>query len=202
MAWQDEVKKYAPILGGLLTVAGGPAGALAGAALTGISQALGVPNDPTAIQNAIIAGLSPDQQAALQAADLDYKKAVLATGIQEKQIDADTEKAYITDVADARAHNAQTMGILVLGYLVNLLSYCTIAGILYGVFTITKSDGLNKIDPGTLAAVSTLLGGMVQWIMSNAGQANGFFFGSSPMARQNAGTVTSSITTAVKNLTK
>ena len=40
-----------------------------------------------------------------------------------------------------------------------------------------------QIDPGTAAVVGSIVGAAVQWIMANAQQANGFFFGSSPGSR-------------------
>jgi putative protein kinase ArgK-like GTPase of G3E family len=40
------------------------------------------------------------------------------------------------------------------------------------------------IDPGLAAMVGSVIGAVVQWIMSNSSQANGFFFGSSPSSRQ------------------
>lgn len=186
MAWQDEVKKYAPILGGLLTVAGGPAGALAGAALTGIAGALGVPNDPGAIQSAIIAGLTPDQQAALTTADLEYKKAVISAGVQDHQIDADTEKAYIGDTEAARAHNSNNKGIMWLGFLVNFASYSSVMAILIGCYYFVTGSAIKDIDPGALVAIGGIVGSALQWIISNSNQANGYFFGSSPSARINA----------------
>lgn len=202
MSWQDKVKAIAPTLGGLLTAFGGPAGALAGAGLTAIANSLGVANDPDSVSAAIEAGITPEQRAALIAADLQYKEALIAADIRKAEIAADTEKSYIADVADARAHNANTVGILRLGYAVNALSYTAVFMILYGAYKILMGVDLHAIDPGALVAASTLLGGVVQWVMSNCGQANGFFFGSSPTSRQSAMQLSQSVADTAKQLGK
>lgn len=191
MDWKEGIKVVAPTLGGLLATFGGPGGMLAGAAVTAVANALGVPatGDPVKDNDAISAvmagGMTPEQKAALIQADTDIKKAMIDAGLQEKKIAADTEKAYIADVADARSHNANTVGILRLGYMINLLSYICVGGVGYGCFFVLTGAGLH-VDPGLAATVGTLVGGTVQWVLSNAAQANGFFFGSSPSSRQAA----------------
>ena len=70
-----------------------------------------------------------------------------------------------------------------LGYLINLASYLCVAGVLAGCFWLLGGRKL-EIDPGIAAMVGGIVGAAVQWLMQNAGQANGFFFGSSPSARQ------------------
>lgn len=184
--WRAAVKSVAPILGGILTTVGGPAGALAGAGLNAVAAALGVEPTESAVAAAMQAGLSPEQRVALVAADTEVKKAMIAAGLEEKRIAADVEKSYIADVADARAHNANTVGIMRLGYMVNALSYLLVGAILYGCYRLAGGDNLAKIDPVALSSISVLVGGVVQWVMSNAAQANGFFFGSSPGSRQAA----------------
>lgn len=200
--WKELVKASAPVLGGLLTVVGGPAGALAGAALSAVANALGVPADESSVATALQQGLTPEQKTALVQADLDYKKAILSAGLEEKKIDADVEKTYVLDVANAREHNANTVGILALGIGVNLASYLCIVLVLYGLYTLVGQAKLGAVEPGTLVAVAGLLGGIVQWIMQNSSQANGFFFGSSPAARQQGDKLGQSVTDTVKNLVK
>lgn len=201
-SWQDKVKAIAPTLGGLLTAFGGPAGALAGAGLTAVANALGVSNNEDAVSAALEVGITPEQRAALIQSDLQYKEALITADIRKTEIAADTEKSYIADVADARAHNANTVGILRLGYGVNALSYGCVFAILYGCYKILMGVDLHAIDPGALVAISTLLGGVVQWVMSNCGQANSFFFGSSPTARANATQMSQSVTDTAKALGK
>lgn len=181
--WKSAVKAVAPTLGGLLATFGGPAGVLAGAGITAISNALGVPDNEEAVSAAMQAGLSPEQKAALVAADLEYKKAMIDAGIKSKEIDAAVEKAYIADVADARAHNANTVGIMRLGYIINCLSYATVAAVLYGCYRLATGGKLD-MDAGTAAMIGGIVGAALQWVISNSTQANGFFFGSSPSSRQ------------------
>lgn len=182
--WKSTLKGIAPVLGGLLTAAGGPAGALAGAALTAAANALGVPDSPNAVQIAIEAGLTPEQKTALATADLQYKQAILEAGIKEKEIAADTEKAYLADINSARIAHAQTQGVLWLGYGINTASYITIFAVLWGCYRLLSNGFVEGVDPGMAAIVGSVVGAVVQWLMSNAAQANGFFFGGSPGGRK------------------
>lgn len=199
MAWQDNVKAIAPTLGGLLTAFGGPAGALAGAALGAVASALGVQNTPDAVAAAMQVGLTPEQKANLLAADMEYKKAVLQTGLEEKRIAADTEKSYIEDVADARAHNANTVGILRLGYMINACSYIVVLAVLIGCYRFVTGGKLD-IDAGAAAMVGGIVGAALQWVISNSAQANGFFFGSSPTARANSTALAASVSNTAAKL--
>lgn len=189
MDWKQTVKDVAPTLGGLLATFGGPAGALAGAGITAIANALGVPasGDPTKDEAAVAAlvqqGLTPEQRAALVQADLDYKKATLAATTRKQELDADVEKAYISDTDAARHAHAQNMGVMRLGYLINVASYVTVFAVLYGCFQLMNGTKL-QVDPGIAATIGAVVGGVVQWLMANAAQANGFFFGSSPGSRE------------------
>jgi predicted TIM-barrel enzyme len=56
------------------------------------------------------------------------------------------------------------------------------------------------IDPGTAAMIGGIIGAAVQWIMQNASQANGFFFGSSPSSRKANEDLVRSITESSKKL--
>lgn len=185
MDWKAIVKTVAPTLGGLLATVGGPAGMLASAGLNAVASALGVEPNEDAVAAAVQAGLSPEQRVALVDADTKIKLAMVDAGVKTHEIDAGTEKAYIGDVADARAHNANTVGILRLGYLINIASYACVACVLYGCFWLLGGRTLT-IDPGIAAMVGGLIGAALQWLLNNAAQANGFFFGSSPASRQAA----------------
>jgi hypothetical protein len=94
------------------------------------------------------------------------------------------EQQPISDAEAARRAHAHNLGVLVLGYLINLFSYITVAGVLWGCFSIIGTRGKIDIDPGIAAMLGSVVGAVVQWLMSNAAQANGFFFGSSPGSRQ------------------
>ena len=199
--WKVAVKGVAPVIGGLLATVGGPAGALAGAALTAAANALGVPDTPDAVAAAMQAGLSPEQKAALIAADLDYKKAVLDAGFKDKQLAAEVEKSYLADIDAARKAHAQVQGILWLGYGINALSYICVFTVLYGCFYLLGGVKLG-IDPGIAAMLGSIVGGTVQWLMSNAAQANAFFFGSSPSSRQVATDLAKAVGTGVEGVSK
>lgn len=185
MDWKAIVKTVAPTLGGLLATVGGPAGMLASAGLNAVASALGVEPTEDAVAAAVQAGLSPEQRLALVDADTKVKLAMVDAGVKTHEIDATVEKAYVADVADARAHNANTVGILRLGYIINVFSYLMVGTVLYGCYVLATSAGM-KIDPGSAAMVGSIVGAALQWAISNSSQANGFFFGSSPASRQAA----------------
>lgn len=181
MDWKDVLKTAAPILTGLAT--GGPVGMGIGA-VRAIANVLGVDSTEEAVAAAVQNGLSPEQRVALSAADAQVKTALINAGVREKEIGADVEKTYIQDVADARSHNANTVGILRLGYLINVMSYACLFAVLYGSYRLVSGGDGVKIDPTVAAMLGGVVGAAVQWLMSNAAQANGFFFGSSPSGRQ------------------
>jgi hypothetical protein len=174
-------KKTLPFLGALAT---GGVPALVAAAASAIGDALGTPVDatPQGIDDALKAA-TPEQLATLKQIDADLKIKMRGFDVEEKRIAASTEETYVKDVAHARQFNANTHGVLILGYLVNLSSYLCIAGVLYGCFQLLGGAEM-KVDPGIAAMIGGVVGAAVQWIMNNAAQANGFFFGSSPSARQ------------------
>lgn len=96
MDWKAILGGVAPTLATALSVVGGPAGMVAGAALRAVSGAVLGHQDGTSDQvtQAIQAGLSPDAIAALQKADNDFK-------VQMAQISAATEQASIKAGSDA-----------------------------------------------------------------------------------------------------
>lgn len=175
-------KKALPFIGALAT---GGVPALVMTAATAVADALGTDVPPTVegIDKALKEA-TPEQLTALKKIDADLKVRMRELDIEDKKIDAGKEGAYIDDVKDARKFNANTHGILFLGYGINLLSYLCVFSILYGCFTILNGTAIKGIDPGMAAMVGSVVGAVVQWLMSNAAQANGFFFGSSPGSRQ------------------
>jgi hypothetical protein len=174
-------KSVLPVIGN--AISGNIPGAIVAAAAA-ISGSLGLPvqPNPESIDNAL-KNATPEQLTALKKIDADLKIRFRELDTEDKKIDAATEVAYVDDVKDARKFNANTHGILYLGYGINLLSYLCILVILYGSFTVITGSKLG-VDPGLAAMVGSVVGAVVQWLMSNAAQANGFFFGSSPGSRQ------------------
>lgn len=174
-------KKTLPFIGAIAT---GGVPALIAAAAAAVGDALGTPVPPTQDGlDAAIKSATPEQLLAIKTVDADLKIKFRQLDTEDKKIAAGIETAYIADVGDARKFNANTHGILILGYGINVLSYVSIAGILYGCFLVLTGTKLG-IDPGLAAMVGSVIGAVVQWIMSNSSQANGFFFGSSPSSRQ------------------
>lgn len=203
MNWREVIKSTAPTLGGLIgTAVAGPAGgALASTAIVAIGNALGVPmtgdtaQDEGAIEQVVRAGMTPEQTAALVAADLDYKTALVAADVRKVEVAAEVTKAYIGDAADARTAHANNVWVMRLAVGINVLSYLLIGGVLIGCFLILTQTVKVNLDPGTATMVGGLIGGAVQWVLQNAGQANSFAFGSSPSSRA----VSESLSKAVSN---
>lgn len=184
--WKSVVKTVAP---GLATLLGGP---LAGGAVTILAETLlggstgSRAGDEIAIQQKLAAGMTPDDKAKIVLAEAEIRKEMIRAGIREKEIAADVEKSYVADAASARVVHGDNKGVLRLGIGINLLSYVLIAATLYGCFELLTGSVVKTIDPAMAMAVGGIVGGAVQWIMANAAQANGFFFGSSPGSRQMA----------------
>jgi hypothetical protein len=175
-------KKTLPFIGAMAT---GGVPALITAAASAIGDALGTTVTPTpeGIDQAI-KGATPEQMAALRTADNTLKIRMRELDTEDRKTAAEVEKVYIGDVDAARHAHAQTQGVLYLGYLINAASYFCVGGVLWGCFAVLGGSGKLNIDPGIAAMVGGIVGSGLQWLLSNAAQANGFFFGSSPSARQ------------------
>ena len=175
-------KKTLPFIGAIAT---GGVPALVIAASAAISEALGV--DVPATQEGIetvIKGATPEQLAAIRKVDADLKIRLEELQLEARKLNNSIELAYVADVGNARQFNANTHGILLLGYFINLASYLCLFGVLFGCFWVLNNSGTLEIDPGIAAMLGGVIGAAVQWLMQNASQANGFFFGSSPSSRQ------------------
>jgi len=203
MDWKELIRGVAPALTSILAspLAGGAVKVLADLILGGSSG--DAAKDEADLATAFAGGLTPELKAKVLDGEQQVKMALIQADIRKAELATETEKSYITDVADARAHNANTVGILRLGYLINALSYLCVIMILLGVYNVlTKGQGLDKIDPNVLASISLLLGGLVQWLFSNAQQSNGFFFGSSPGSRAAITAVSNGVADTAKALGK
>ena len=96
MGWKDvgkTVAKFAPILG---TILGGPAGAVAGAAGSLLSQYLGVEDSPDAVQ----AALTQDPDAAVK-----IQKLLVDKEVELQRMAEETERVYVT--SQSRVYEAQ-----------------------------------------------------------------------------------------------
>jgi small-conductance mechanosensitive channel len=190
-------KKTLPYIASAVT---GGVPALIATAATALTEALGVTVEPTkdGIDTALKAA-TPEQLLALKKVDNDLKIRFRELDTEDKKADIDLEKTYVQDVSNARQFNSNTDGILYLGYLINLASYGLILFVLYACFSLMTGGHLG-IDPGTAAMIGGIIGAAVQWIMQNASQANGFFFGSSPSSRKANEDLVRSITESSKKL--
>lgn len=201
--WKAVVGTVAPALG---TILGGP---LAGGAIKILADKIlggssgDEKKDADDLQAVLQAdGLSPEIRAKLIEAENEVKLAVIAADVKKAEMAVDVEKSYITDVANARASNANTTGILNLGYFINFASYSVIILVLCGCYWLISGKTMATVDPALAAIVGGLVGGVVQWLMSNAAQANSFFFGSSPTARANSAALAASVSEAVTTSAK
>jgi hypothetical protein len=200
--WKALVTSVAPALTGIL------AGPLAGGAVKILAdQILGSSTgdqatDEAALASTLAGGLTPELRAAILAAETQVKLAVIAADVRKTEVEADTTKSFLADVQNARSHNADTVGILRLGYLINIASYLCIILIIVGCYLMVSGTNLKDINPIALASVSTILGAVVQWLFSNASQANSFFFGSSPGSRGAVSSMASAVTDTLKQVSK
>lgn len=193
-------KKLLPIVGAAVT--GNVPGAIAAAA-SAISDVLGVDVAPTASSiDAALSAATPEQLVALRKVDAELKVRFRELDTEDKKTDAQIIIKHIEDVAHARQFNANTHGILLLGYLINSASYACIAGVLFGCFYVLAGGGKLQIDPGIAAMLGGIVGAAVQWLMANSSQANGFFFGSSPSSRQVANDMAKAVATASERVPK
>lgn len=193
--WKQLVSTVAPTLGTVLLgpLGGGAVKVIADALL---GQSTGDPaQDEAQIIAALQGGITPEIRAKLVDAETQVKLAVIAADVRKTEVAADIEKSYLADQANARSIHANTVGILRLGFFINIASYVVIAAVLYGCYRVVTSNF--DVDPGVAATVGTLVGATVQWILSNAAQANGFFFGGLPPAgRVEAANIAAGITKA------
>ncbi len=182
--WKKTLGAVAP---GLAALAGGPlwggavkilADKVLGAEATGDAV-----NDEARLAGLLSGPIPPDLQARIVEAETALRAEAIKAGVETKRIEADTERAYIADTADARDAHAGDKGVMRLGYLINVASYLTIGAVLFGCYLLMTKPGGLQIDPGIAATVGAVVGGAVQWLMANASQANSFFFGSSPGSR-------------------
>ena len=172
--WRSIVSVLAPTLG---TAFGGPLGGAAGklvaAAVLGKEDA----NDKE-LADVFSKGLSPDAVIALKKADHDFDLQMKAMDIDLVKISAETEKAYLGDIQNARkAHsdnnNVFRLGITILGIFAGIMG-----AVLWASFQVL-TGGIIIRDIGTVAMVSGLIGTVVGYVASNAQQVVNYFYGSS-----------------------
>lgn len=181
MNFKDIIKRIAPIAGSLI---GSP---VAGMAIAAIGEAIGM-SQPTVerVASAIQSGsLTPEQLIAVRTADDALKVRLAEIGLDYKKIDAETERAYLADVQDARHTNAGDRGVFWLGMTILAVYAAVLAAALAGAYWLLVKGDLKSMDVGTVAATFTLIGTIVGYIASDAKQVVGYYFGSSKGSNDN-----------------
>lgn len=179
MDWKDIVRTVAPTLG---TLAGGP---LVGGVVGVLTKTIlgGSSGDPVAdereLAKVLNGPMTPELQAKIVEGESLYKIETLKAGIREKEIDAETQRAYLSDVADARhsRKDQEIRGVMI-------LAACVLGGwlaltlvTLIGLFMVLM--GQWHIDPTIASVVFTVLGSVIGYTSSNAQQVLSYYFGSS-----------------------
>lgn len=177
--WKQVVASVAP---GLATMFAGP---LAGGAVkiladkiladgsTGDQQ-----RDESALADMLAGGLTPEIREKIIAADKEVHIALINAGVREKEIEADSDKATLADVADARKTHGDNHDVLVMGVIILIAWAFLMAGTLYALHQMLVG-GIQVKDVGVVATVFTVLGSLVGYVSNVAQQVVGFFFGSS-----------------------
>lgn len=151
MEW---LNKIIPTIGNLL---GGPLG---GAAASAAADALGL-SDKTkaAVERALGGGLTPEQMASLQAADIAFKQRLADLGIE-------AEKLSVQDRADARAMQAKTQSS------VPAILAFTLVGTFLAIICLLLTGDMKLWDNQTLTMLLGQLTGAVTAVIA-------FYYGAS-----------------------
>lgn len=168
----DSLKKLlgntAPWLASALSAFGGPAGVIAGSALTALSSALGTPDaQPATIAKALVQA-TPEQMAALAKADNDFRLQMTQLGYQHE---TDLEKLSADDRASARGREEKTGD----SWTPRILAGCIVGGFLITIYMVLSGYVAGLKDP----MVSGLVGTLIGYISAKADQVIGYYFGSS-----------------------
>ena len=171
--WKQIVRAIAPTIG---TALGGP---LAGAAISELSNVLlGKPDGSEADVVAAVQRMSPEHVIAIKQADLAFAVRMRELDIDLAKLNAETEKAYLSDVQDARKANAGDIGVFRLGMAVLGVFAAVMTAVLWGSFALL-TGGMTLKDAATVGLVSGLIGTVVGYAAANAQQVVAYFFGSS-----------------------
>ena len=109
---------------------------------------------------------------------LQYRTAVLDKEVEMRKLQIEEIKSFVADTGDARDKFSQNARVFWLGVIV-LAAFAILAAFsMYGCYQLL-TKGLNGVDAGTVAAVSTFVGTVIGYMAANAQQVISFFFGSS-----------------------
>ncbi|MBF0418339.1 MAG: hypothetical protein HQL86_08845 [Magnetococcales bacterium] len=184
--WISIVQSVAPTIA---TALGSP---LAGLGVRALSEALlGHPNGSESDVAQAVEMATPDQLLAMKKADQEF-------AVKMKELDIDLEKAYLDDVADARA----TFGHDNKVFWVGIVTLLTFAGlvllVLLGAFRIL-TDGIT-IEQATMTVVVAVISAIVSTAGSNAQTVINWWFGSSKTSAEKTTAMTNTISDAMSKL--
>lgn len=184
----------------LATMLGGP---LAGTAVTALEGALGL--KPGAGQDGITqvlqsGALTPDQVAAVRAADQKHAEIMGQQGIDIAKLNADQEAALVADAVDntkdARKNNADRDAVWVIAAVILLTFAVMMGAVLWGCWTLLQGGIIIK-DVSVVAAISGLVGSIVGYLAANALTVVQFIYGGSMGSEKKTDALASSVQQAI-----
>lgn len=173
--WKTMVAGIAPVIG---TALGGP---LAGQAISMLGQALGLGPSATDTDVAAAIGsgkLTGEQIVAMKQADIAFQTRMRELDIDVDKLNAETEKAYLLDVQDARARQAETKDRVPQVILAVLFVLWTFTFAMFYFGTLPDDEFVRALVVRAYATVETGLTGAI-----------GYFIGSSRGSKQSGDAV-------------
>jgi len=198
MDFSNLLTKVLPWIGAAAT---GNVPALIAMAAQEVGQALGVDvqANPQAIGQAV-AGATPEQLLAMKDRDLAFQERMQAMGFSHvgdmARLAVEEARIYVADAQNARSHGDEK--VFWLGISVLITFSVLMALVLYGSYQIMT--GIVKVDAGTLAIVSTLIGTVIGYVAANAQQVVSYFFGSSKGSSDKSIHIGDALTETMKQL--
>jgi hypothetical protein len=163
----------------IASLATGGVPALWATAAAAIGEVIGAKIDPNpASIDAAVKNATPEQLVALKDSEARLKIAMRQADTEDKRIDADLDKAYLGDVADARKAHGADKDVLRLGLAVLAVWAALMGATLWGLHAML-TDGIKIQDVGIVATVFTILGSILGYVSNNAQQVISYYFGTS-----------------------
>lgn len=201
MAWSDIANVLEELAPTIATAVGTP---LLGGAVAALEGAFGLTPSASASMDdrqgalaAAIQGATPEQLAAVRAADQNYAARMAEAGFADKEalakLQVQDETLYVDDTADARKVNGSSDKVFNLGVVV-LVTFAAIMGAsLYGAYALLIGSIPVK-DVAMVGMVSGFVGTIIGYVSANAQQVVSFFFGSSKGSEANSAAMAGAFT--------
>jgi len=189
MDWREVVRGVAP---GLAALAGGP---LAGSVVKVLAEnILGRPDATEAdLQEALAGGATPEVRKAIIDSQAQIKLALIQAGVDQRKLDAEIERAYLSDVDSARRAHGTNKDVVHMAYAILAVWALLTGGTLWGLYQMA-TGGIQLSDAGLAATVFTLLGSLTGYVSNAAQQILGYFFGSSRGSAEKTTALTEAVT--------